>query len=228
VTEVAFDASFESLEGFSRAFKSGFGLNPSAYRKLKPDEYRIDLRERIHYAPPDKPHRQGEVRMNVPELMTEHHCWEMLRFIDACEKLPDERLDKPMDAYDPFPWCEGLVTLREMMGRACGFAAPWMDAINGEKVVYDPKTLNEMREAVPVNRDGFLRILRAVEKDGSYDLTFVDAVCDPPHVFSYVGVLTHALTHAAFRRMAITQALRTLDVGVDRVTDPIGFAGRKS
>jgi hypothetical protein len=42
-------------------------------------------------------------------------------------------------------------------------------------------------------------------------------------VFSYVGVLTHALTHAAYRRMVISQELRTLNVGIDRVRDPIDY-----
>src|SRR5471030_2310533 len=112
--------------------------------------------------------------------MAEHHCWEMLRFIEACEKLPDARLDVPMATFEPTFWCEPTVTLRQMMGKACGFAAPWMEAINGEKLDYHPETLAGMREALPINREGFLRILKAVEQDNSYDLTFVDAVCEPP------------------------------------------------
>ncbi|MDR3687978.1 MAG: helix-turn-helix domain-containing protein [Fimbriimonas sp.] len=224
ITEIAFDASFESLEGFGRAFKAAFGLAPSRYRSLGPDEYRIDLKERLHFAPPLQSCRQGESNMNVPELMTRHHCAEMIRFIEACEKLPDDRLDRPMSTFEPYIWCDPTVTLRQMMGRASAFAAPWMDAINGEKVEYAPSTLEAMREAVPINQEGFLRILAAVDRDGSYDLTFVDAVCDPPEVFSYVGVLCHALTNAAYRRMVITQELRSLEIGIDKLQDPIDFA----
>ena len=161
--------------------------------------------------------------MNVPELMTEHHCWEMLRFIEACENLPHDRLDAEMATFEPYPWCDPSVSLRQMLGRACAFAAPWMEAINGQKEDYAPDTLPKMREVVPINREGMLQLLRAIEKDGSYDLTFVDAVCDPPHVFSYGGVLTHALTHAAYRRMAIAQELRKLNVGIDGLRDPIDF-----
>jgi len=82
ITEIAFDAGFGSLEGFGRAFRSAFRISPSRYRKLKPDEYRIDLSSAVHYAPSDAP-RKGEKPMNVIELMTEHHSWEMLRFIEA-------------------------------------------------------------------------------------------------------------------------------------------------
>ena len=222
ITGIAFDAGFETLEGFSRAFRIAYGISASRYRKLCADEYRIDLTERIHYAPTPS-HRQGETNLNVPELMTKHHCWEMVRFLDACEKLPEARLDEPMATYETYPWCEPVVTLRQMLGRGCAFAAPWMDSINGEKTEYEPKSLLAMREAVERNRDGFLRLLAAIDKDGSYDMTFVDSECDPPMVFSYVGVLTHALTHAAYRRMAISQELRTLDVGIEGVRDPIDY-----
>ena len=222
ITSIAFDAGFESLEGFSRAFRSAFGTSPSQFRKLAPDEYRIDLSERLHYAP-TLVHRQGEKHMNVPELMTKHHCWEMLRFLDACEALPDNQLDQPMATYEPYIWCEPEVTLRQMLGRACAFAAPWMDSINGEKTEYEPETLVAMREAVKKNEEGFLKLFAAIDGEGSYDLTFVDTQCDPPIVFSYVGVLTHALTHAAYRRMVISQELRPLGVGIDRVRDPIDY-----
>lgn len=222
VTGIAFDAGFESLEGFSRAFRTAFGISASHYRKLRADEYRIDLTERLHYAPTPSL-RQGENNLNVPELMAKHHCWEMVRFIDACEKLPDARLDEPMPAYEPQPWCDPTVTLRQMLGRACAFAAPWMDSINGEKTDYEPATLAAMRDAVSINLEGFLKLLTAIDKEGSYDMTFVDSECDPPMVFSYVGVLTHALTNAAYRRMVISQELRLLGVGIEGVRDPIDY-----
>lgn len=222
ITGIAFDAGFESLEGFSRAFRKAFGVSASQYRKLRADEYRIDLSERIHYAPTPS-RRQGETNMNVPELMAKHHCWEMVRFIDACEKLSDARLDLPMATFEPQPWCETTVTLRQMLSRACAFAAPWMDSINGEKTDYEPATLPAMREAVSINREGFLKLLTAIDREGSYDMTFVDSECDPPMVFSYVGVLTHALTNAHYRRMVIAQELRSLGVGIEGVRDPIDY-----
>ena len=222
ITGISIDAGFDSLEGFGRAFRTAFGISPSHYRKLAPDEYRIDLSERYHFAP-SSVRWQGDHAMNIQELMTRHHGWEMERFLDACEKLPEARLDEPMSTYEPYIWCEASVTLREMLGRACAFAAPWMDSINGDKTEYQPETLSEMRAAISINEAGFLKLLTAIDKEGSYDMTFVDSECDPPMVFSYVGVLAHALTHAAYRRMVISQELRTLNVGIDRVRDPIDF-----
>ncbi len=161
--------------------------------------------------------------MNVIELMTELHCAEIVRFVKACEKLPDSDLDTVLSEYEPEPWRDESVTLREMLGRAAAFAAPWMDAINGHKVDYEPKTLPDMELSISLNRTGFLALLKSVQQDNSYELTFVDSGCEPPMVFSYGGVLAHAITNATYRRLSILGALRRLNVGVDRLTDPIDF-----
>jgi len=223
VTGIAFDATFESLEGFSRAFKKAFGLSPSAYRKLAPDEFQLDLSERLHYAPPPIARRQGEPKMNVPEIMIAHHTQLMGRYLETMAPLSDEILDAPMDAGEPFPWCGSTVTLREMASRASAFGAPWMHAINGIETDYHPDTVEKMRAALPVNLAGFRNIMAAVEKDGSFDLTFVDAVCEPPEVFSYGGVIAHVLTHTAYRQVAIGQHLIALGLPTPEGKDPIDF-----
>jgi len=224
VTGIAFDAAFDSLEGFSRAFRKAFGLSPSAYRKLKPDEYRIDLSARVHFAPLPEAHRQGANQMKVPELMIEHHTWLMGQYLHEMAALSDETLDMPLPVTEPFPWCDPKVTLRQMAGSAVAYAAPWMHSINGIETPYRPSTIEEMRSALPVNLAGFRDILNAVEKDNSYDLTFVDAVCDPPMVFSYGGVIAHVLSHTTFRQYVIGQTLAALGHPGPKAKDPIDFA----
>ena len=44
------------------------------------------------------------------------------------------------------------------------------------------------------------------------DETFVDAICDPPEVFTYGGMVAHVLTFAAHRRTLVCGALH--DAGV--------------
>ena len=44
------------------------------------------------------------------------------------------------------------------------------------------------------------------------DETFVDAVCDPPEVFTYGGMIAHVLTFAAHRRVLVLGALS--DAGI--------------
>src|SRR5687768_1916825 len=42
VTHIAFDAEYESLEGFSRAFRRTYGLSPSHYRRIPLPRVRLD------------------------------------------------------------------------------------------------------------------------------------------------------------------------------------------
>lgn len=55
VTEVAFDAGFETLEAFSRAFRTEFGQSPSAYRRLKGTDARIPAPNTVHWTPSGAP-----------------------------------------------------------------------------------------------------------------------------------------------------------------------------
>jgi hypothetical protein len=50
------------------------------------------------------------------------------------------------------------------------------------------------------------------------DETFVDAVCDPPEVFTYGGMIAHVLTFGAYRR---TLALERMDSDELRWGDPM-------
>lgn len=225
ITEIAFDACYRSLEGFGRAFRKAYGLLPSRFRRLGPDDYRLDLGERLHYAPNPRrsPNGKGDRPMNAIERMVEHHCMLMHRFIDRCETLPAGRLDEPLKAAGPLPWVSSTPTLRALLGKASAFAAPWMEAVNGIKSDYCPTELPAMKRAVDANRAGFFAILKAVEEDGSWDLTFVDSVCEPPEVFGYGGVIGHMLTYSAYRRLALLQELKSLGFDDLGSGDPLEY-----
>lgn len=221
VTELAFDAGYGSLEGFSRAFRNAFGVSPREFRELGAQEHRIDLQERLHYIHSPTSRSKGTRPMDTTQLLTEHHFQEMNRFLEVCSQLSDSALDQVLPGYETYPWMEPSHTLRQSLARASAFAAPWMEAINGQKTNYEPLTISEMREANRANRDGLLSIIQSVERDQSYDVTFVDSGCEPPQVFSYAGVIAHSLTTAAYRRLSISEALRSHGVADFRVKDPI-------
>lgn len=225
VTEIAFDAAFASLEGFSRAFRRAFGRSPSEHRRLGPSEYRLDPQARLHFVPNPIP-GQGEPIMQTPELMTEHHAWHTAKLLDRVAAGPDSDLDRVMQASEPLPWMERKATLRQMLGRASAFAAPWMHAINGIETDYSPATIPEMREALERSRIAFLELIRSVANDDSWNLTFVDGVCDPPEVFSYGGVIGHVLTFNAYRRLALITELKSLGHEGLGYGDPIEYLRR--
>ena len=60
------------------------------------------------------------------------------------------------------------------------------------------------------------------------DDTFVDALCDPPEVFTYGGMVAHVLTFAAHRRTLVALALA--HHGIDDLGwgDPMLWVARRS
>ena len=76
--------------------------------------------------------------------------------------------------------------------------------------------LAEMTAAhVPVLSDEVLDALDPRAGD-----TFVDALCDPPRVFTYGGMVAHVLTYAAHRRTLVAGALYSAGVR-DLEDDPM-------
>ena len=106
-------------------------------------------------------------------------------------------------------------TLRSLLARLVGQLAMWDAAIRHEP--YDiaaerDRSIGELREALAQAGPAFLSQVRTIIEDGRLDETFVDAVCDPPAVFTYGGMIAHVLTFAAHRRTLFCGAL--VDAGI--------------
>ena len=56
VTTIAFDAGYQSLEGFLRAFRRAYHVSPGHYRRLAPIRYRLTSRNGIHFSPARERH----------------------------------------------------------------------------------------------------------------------------------------------------------------------------
>jgi len=72
--------------------------------------------------------------------------------------------------------------------------------------------LNPSNAGFAESGPAFLAQVRTIVDEGRLDETFVDAVCDPPEVFTYGGMSAHVLTFAAHRPTLVCGAL--IDAGV--------------
>ncbi len=59
------------------------------------------------------------------------------------------------------------------------------------------ETVDHMRGRLTTSGPAFLAQVGATVEEGRLDETFVDAICDPPEVFTHGGMIAHVLTFAA-------------------------------
>src|SRR4051794_27703644 len=52
VTEIALDASYSSLEAFTRAFRRAFRTSPSIYRRLREPHFHLRAPNKVHFYAP--------------------------------------------------------------------------------------------------------------------------------------------------------------------------------
>ena len=215
ILDIAIEAGYGSNEAFTRAFARGFGENPARWRR-HPTDFRIDAPSDVHFHPPGSlrlPARTEVGPMDLLTKMVEHHVWLVGEAISRAATLDDERLDArielSVEGVDDDP------TLRSLLSRLIGQMGMWNAAIDGHAYDFEVErggSIDAMRGRLAGEGPTFLANVQRLIDEGRLDETFVDAVCDPPEVFTYGGMIAHVLTFAAHRRTLVVGALHDADV----------------
>ena len=106
-------------------------------------------------------------------------------------------------------------TLRSLLSRLVGQMGMWNAALAMRVYDWDverAESVASMETRLSAEGATFVGHVREVVDAGRLDDTFVDALCDPPEVFTYGGMIAHVLTFAAHRRTLVAGAL--IDAGV--------------
>jgi AraC family transcriptional regulator len=215
VLSVALDAGYSSHEAFTRAFKRAYGVPPSVWRR-RPTRLQLAAPNGVHFTPPGRiclPAERKVTEMNLIQRMVEHHVWLLGEMTARAERLREEVLDAPIelsvDGIDESP------TPRSLLARLVGQLSMWNAAVAGRPydfAVEQGESVASMRRRLAEAGPEFLATVRSTIADGKLDETFVDAVCEPPEVFTYGGMIAHVLTFAAHRRTLVLGALA--DAGI--------------
>jgi AraC family transcriptional regulator len=215
VLRVAVEAGYASNEAFTRAFAKAFGRAPSVWRR-KPTSFRLDAPSRVHFSPPGGlrlPAHRKVTPMDLLTRMVEHHVWLVGELLERAEALTSQQLEAAVeisvDGIDSDP------TVRSLLARLVGQLAMWDAATHDRPYDMDAEkteSLEDIRAKLDVVGPAFLSQVHAIVDEGRLDETFVDAVCDPPEVFTYGGMIAHVLTFAAHRRTLVCGALA--DAGI--------------
>ena len=218
VTEIAFGARYESLEGFTRAFRRAFGYSPSHYRRLGPVSYHLPAKNGIHFYSTGSRQR-GLDEMDLFDRLAGADSWYTRRLLERAGSLTDEQLDRRL-ANPPtlFPFCTPDMSLRDLLDRIVSTKEAWTAALTGGPmpeslsdrwdVSVGSRTIAGMVERFEAVDSEFDRILREVRDEGRWDDTFVDALCEPPETFTYGGMFAHVLTFNTHRRLLALDVMR--------------------
>jgi len=215
VLRIALDAGYSSHEAFTRAFARAYGKAPSRWRR-QPTRFQIEAPSKVHFNPPGGLRVPADRKVTAMDLLTrmvEHHVWLLGEMLTRAEGLSDEVLDDPVEIS-----VEGVdddPTLRSMLSRLVGQLAMWDAATHDRPYDFEVErneSVADMRARLAESGPAFLAQVRTIVDEGRLDETFVDAICDPPEVFTYGGMIAHVLTFAAHRRTLVCGAL--IDAGV--------------
>ena len=219
VLPIALDAGYGSHEAFTRAFARAFGTAPSVWRR-RAGAFELAAPNGVHFKPPAGlrlPATRKVTGMDLLQRMVEHHVWLVGEMVDRAATLPADMLDRPIELS--VSGIDSEPTLRRLLSRLVGQLAMWNSAVDDRPydfAVERDEAVASMRSRLDEAAPRFL----ATIADADFGETFVDAICDPPEVFTYGGMVAHVLTFAAHRRLLAQGALE--DAGVtDLNGDPM-------
>jgi len=233
VLSVAVEAGYGSHEAFTRAFTRAYGLSPSRWRQ-QPTGFRIEAPNHVHFHPPAGLRAPATRKVSTMDLVTkmiEHHVWLVGEMLARAQGLPPDVVERPIEISVEGIDCEP--TLRSLLARLVGQLSMWDAATHDQPYEIDversavrgplsadrtagagkqSQSIADLRARLSEVGPAFVKQVHAIAREGRLDETFVDAVCDPPEVFTYGGMIAHVLTFAAHRRTLVCGALA--DAGV--------------
>jgi AraC family transcriptional regulator len=221
VTEIAFQANFGSLEAFTRAFRKAFRVSPSLYRRMGATHIQLPAPNGFHFCAPDS-RSEGALSMDLFDRFAGADSWHTRRLLEHAGTLSEEKLDRPLNGtVAVFGWCQPDKNLREILERIVQTKELWTAALTGgnppslEGTPAEERTPRALLARFDRADAEFNRFLTDVRNRGAWDDTFVDALCEPPEIFTFGGMFAHIITFNTYRRLTALDALRRLGVNVE-------------
>ena len=220
VTDVAFDAHYGSLEAFTRAFSRAFKVSPSLYRRMGALCYHLPAPNGIHFCAPASASK-GE-NMDLYDIFAGAESFHVRKLLEHARRLSDAQLDGPLERpVHAVPWPTAAQSLRDLLWRLVVTKEVWAAAMSGsaapdlEAEAPEQRTPDALLSRLEAADATFDRILTGVRNRNAWGDTFVDALCEPPETFSFVGMFAHVITFNTYQRLLALDAMRRLGVKID-------------
>ncbi|MET0998562.1 MAG: helix-turn-helix domain-containing protein [Marmoricola sp.] len=235
VTDVAFEAGYESVEGFTRAFSRSFGHPPSK----TPDQdagHWLPAPNGIHFHPPTSLWVDSRAAAGTGDTSNEVMAQLVMHDLDDTRALihlladvtEEEARRRVLPGNTVLAWDGPEECLAEILEHIVWSKEVWVASMTGADLPAlsrdDLQTLAQRHDDVAPR---WLAVVRDIDRRGAWQDRLVDALCDPPESFVIGSVVAHVLTFAAHRRQLARQVLRTLGHTVDQ-GDPIDWLHRRT
>lgn len=232
VTDTAFAAGYDSVEGFSRAFARHYGHPPSALpgrreaagKEASPGAaatYWLPAPNGIHFHPPvalwveeSGAAAAGDASGpgDVTWLLVRHDVDDTRALLEAATALPDARYRAARLPGRQVVLFEGPEeSAAAVLERLVHAKEAWVASITGADAPPRPAVLPDA-VTLAARHDracaAWLAVLRDVDRRGAWADRVVDVLCDPPESFTLGGIVAHVLTYAAARRHLVRELLR--------------------
>jgi AraC-like DNA-binding protein len=225
VTDTAYEAGYDAVEAFSRAFTRAHGVPPSRFAG-QPRDFRLAAPNSIHFHPPGGLRLPGQPRtsaMDLSDRLVEHEYWHTARLLEQAATLSDAVLDRHVrpglvvhDFEGPEP------DVRTMLERIIFTKEVWTAAIGGRDIPpRDATSIPALQTRLDAVQPQFAALVRRIRDRNEWDDAFVDALCTPPVSFTFGSVIAHILTVSVVRRQTVIGALRELGIRDPEMRDPI-------
>jgi AraC-like DNA-binding protein/uncharacterized damage-inducible protein DinB len=235
VTDVAFAAGYESVEGFSRAFTRAYGRPPSrpATTAGARDDHWLPAPNGVHFHPPTSLWVAGEPGARggdeVTALLVHHDLEDTRALLDLAKGVSDAEYRRTRaSGWEVLPWDGPEESLAAVLTHLVETTEIWLASVEGadtpERGADDPAGLLARHDAAAPR---WLAFVREVSRRGAWGDRLVDALCDPPESFVLGSVVAHVLTFDAHRRQLARHWLRAAGVPVDS-GDPIEWLRRRT
>jgi AraC-like DNA-binding protein len=243
ITTIALDAGYQSLEGFSRAFKAAFNVSPSDFRRigkaasntLLPSTTGVHYHARhkgllvLHQQPMSQ---ERNTTMDLTERLLESDYQAKRRILECARLLTNQQLDAPLAfRHNLMPFVEPERTIREALNRMSASKGDWVVALWDEigwKTeddlfrVLEGDSVDAMIARLESFDQEWRRFVRHVTDNNQWETQWSDRSCDPVEVFSYGAVIEGRLTWGIPQRFVVQRLMEQMGIRPDDALLPGG------
>ncbi|WP_016932922.1 helix-turn-helix transcriptional regulator [Rhodococcus sp. R1101] len=236
VTDAAFAAGYDSVEGFGRAFARAYGYPPSVTARVLGtggSDHWLPAPNGVHFHPPtnlwveedgQRPAAPAHPEREVLAQMVQHDLADTRYLLGRAAELDDDERERiRFPGLVVLEWDGPEESVSRVLGNLVRAKEVWLASMVGaDQPVETDSGIGSLAARFDDVAPRWVETIRDIHRRGAWGDILIDALCDPPESFVLAGVVTHVLTFAAHRRQLARHMMRAAGLDVDH-GDPLDW-----